>query len=131
MMADALADMGVSEKSTKAQLYAAATKLASKLQSAERKLQKEQEKATAEKADALTTLEERIRARTSTSRSIDVQNVIITATVAEITEAAEFFDDFKDLQDHLPVAVQRLIVGVDTLLGRNSEEASSDASAAA
>lgn len=128
-MTDALADLGVTEKSTKGQIWDAATKVAAKLQSAERRLQKEKEAADQAKADALTTLEDRIRARKSTTRSVDVQNVIITSTIPELTETAEFFDDFKDLHDHLPVAVQRLIIGVDTLLGRDVEAEGQEAAA--
>lgn len=128
-MTDALADLGVTEKSTKGQIWDAATKVAAKLQSAERRLQKEKEAADQAKADALTTLEDRIRARKSTTRSVDVQNVIITSTIPELTETAEFFDDFKDLHDHLPVAVQRLIIGVDTLLGRDVEAEAQEAAA--
>lgn len=107
---------GVSEKSTKAELWSKLTSIGSELTRAERKLQKAEEARQKETADALQTIEERIRNSKAKTSPTNVMNVIVTTTPEELKETHEFFEDFKDLHDHLPIAVQRLIVGVDTLL---------------
>lgn len=107
---------GVTTRTTKDEMLGRLRQASKDLLTLKSKLSKQE----TTRLDRLQEIEQRVQKKYASRPTTTVQNVIVSGTVEELTDTAEFLDEFG--REILPVMLQRLSIGLDALLKRDASE---------